>query len=162
MKKFVFVLSLLVFFSLNAQAEIYHGIDIDAVYKSSDWNNKEEIKELIDDYTLLLQYQKELDNCPIELPEVLGCYDKVAEKVITNLYVQSEYNVENYNQLRKALSEAYGLKNCRNKYNWPAGSICEIDTMSEMRNMLKMYIQDLLDFSKEKMFSYSSVLEKYK
>ncbi len=161
MKKFVLSLSLFFVLCLNAQAEVYHGIDIDAIYKSSDWNNKEEIKELIDDYTLLLQYQKELDNCQIESPYILSCYDNVAEKIINNLYIQSEYNIKDYKNLKNALSEAYGLKNCRNKYNWPVGSICEIDTLSDMKNILKMYIQDLLDFSKEKMFAYSSVLEKY-
>ena len=107
----------------KAQAEVYHGIDIDAIYESSDWSSKEKIKEIIDDYTLLLQYQKELDNCPIELPDVLGCYDKVAEKIVTNLYIYPKNNVEQYKQLKKALSDAYGLKNCRNKYAWPSGNI---------------------------------------
>ena len=162
MKKFVFFGLLFLALSSVVKAEVYHGIDIDAVYESSDWNSKEEIRKLIDDYTALLQYQKELNNCPIELPEVLVCYDQVAEKIITNLYVYPEYNVVDYKQLKKALSEAYGLKNCRNKYAWPSGHMCDIDRMSDMSNALKKYIQDLMDFSKEKMFEYSSVLEDYK
>ena len=61
MKKFIFVLGLCFMFNANAQAELYHGIDIDEVYNSSDWSSKDKIKELIDDYTLLLQYQEEFE-----------------------------------------------------------------------------------------------------
>ena len=162
MKKFVLILGLFSSLCANALAEVYHGIDIDAIYESSDWSSKEKIKEIIDDYTLLLQYQKELDNCPIELPDVLGCYDKVAEKIVTNLYVYPKNNVEQYKQLKKALSDAYGLKNCRNKYAWPSGNICEIDSDSDLADSLHKYIQDLLNFSKEKMFIYLPILEEYK
>ena len=162
MKKLVLSLIAILSLNINAQAEVYHGIDIDAIYESSDWSSKEKIKEIIDDYTLLLQYQKELDNCPIELPDVLGCYDKVAEKIVTNLYVYPKNNVEQYKQLKKALSDAYGLKNCRNKYAWPSGNICEIDSDSDLADSLHKYIQDLLNFSKEKMFIYSPILEEYK
>ncbi|MBR1825988.1 MAG: hypothetical protein IJ770_05320 [Alphaproteobacteria bacterium] len=165
MKKFVLILGLVFisFFMLNTgvQAEVYYGIDIDAVYESSDWSSKEKIKEIIDDYTLLLQYQKELDSCPTELPEVLGCYDKIAEKIVTNLYMHPKNNITEYKQLKKALSDAYGLKNCRNKYAWPSGSICDIDRASDLSASLRNYIQDLIDFSKEQMFSYSSILEEY-
>lgn len=162
MKKLVLSLIAILSLNINAQAEVYHGIDIDAIYESSDWSSKEKIKEIIDDYTLLLQYQKELDNCPIELPDVLGCYDKVAEKIVTNLYVYPKNNVEQYKQLKKALSDAYGLKNCRNKYAWPSGNICEIDSDSDLADSLHKYIQDLLNFSKEKMFIYLPILEEYK
>jgi len=162
MKKLVFILGLCLILSTRANAEIYHGIDIEAVYKSSDWSSKEKVKEIIDDYTLLLQYQKELDGCPIEVPEVLGCYDKIAEKIVTNLYIYPEHNLTEYKQLKKALSDAYGLKNCRNKYAWPSGNICNIDRASDLSAALKDYIQDLINFSKEQMFSYSSILEEYK
>lgn len=161
MKKFVWLVSLFLALGSKAQAEIYHGIDIDEVYKSSDWNSKEEIKTLIDDYTLLLQYQEEFNACPIELPEVLNCYDKIAKKIITNLYVQPEYNIEDYQQLKKALLKAYGLKNCRNKYAWPSGSICEIKTDSNLAVFLKQYVQSLIQVSKKNMFLYSNILEEY-
>ena len=163
MKKFGFVLGLCFMFNANAQAELYHGIDIDEVYNSSDWDSKESIKEIIDDYTLLLQYQAELDSCPIELPEVLGCYDKVAEKIVTSLYVYPEYNVKEYKQLKESLSNAYGLKNCRNKYAWPSGHICEIDSDSELSDALKKYIQDLIDKCKNEMkFYYPHIIKNYK
>jgi len=162
MKKFALISAFICLLTTNATAELYHGIDIDAVYESSDWNSKGSIKEIIDDYTLLLQYQEEFDSCPIELPEVLECYDKVAEKILTTLYVYPEYNVKEYKQLKEALSNAYGLKNCRNKYAWPSGHMCEIDSDSELSDALKTYIQDLINFCKEKMFEYSSILEDYK
>ena len=162
MKKFVFILGLILSLCANARAELYHGIDIDGVYKNGDWSSKEKIKEIIDDYTLLLQYQKKLDRCPIELPEVLGCYDKIAEKIVTNLYIYPESNIEQYRKLKEALSDAYGLKNCRNKYAWPSDHMCNIDRASELSDALKKYIQNLIDFSKEKMFEYSSILEEYK
>ena len=162
MKKLFLILGIILSLNINARAEVYHGIDIDAIYESSDWSSKEKIKEIIDDYTLLLQYQKELDNCPIELPDVLGCYDKVAEKIVTNLYIYPKNNVEQYKKLKVALSDAYGLKNCRNKYAWPSGNMCNIDRASELSGALKKYIQDLIDFSKEKMFIYSPILEEYK
>ena len=57
MKKFILILGLCLAFSVNVRAELYHGIDIDEIYNSSDWSSKDKIKELIDDYTLLLQYQ---------------------------------------------------------------------------------------------------------
>ena len=162
MKKFIFVLGLCFMFNANAQAELYHGIDIDEVYNSSDWSSKDKIKELIDDYTLLLQYQEEFNSCPDVLPDVLGCYDKVAEKIVTNLYVYPEYNAKEYKQLKESLSNAYGLKNCRNKYAWPSGHICEDKSDSDLADSLKKYIQDLIDFTKKQMFTYSSILEEYK
>lgn len=162
MKKFILILGLCLAFSVNVRAELYHGIDIDEIYNSSDWSSKDKIKELIDDYTLLLQYQEEFNNCPDVLPDVLECYDKVAEKIVTNLYVYPEYNAKEYKQLKESLSNAYGLKNCRNKYAWPSGHICEDKSDSDLADSLKKYIQDLIDFTKEQMFTYSSILEEYK
>ena len=86
MKKLLWIVSALIILNTSVKAEIYHGIDIDMVYESSDWNSKEDIKKIIDDYTLLLQYQKELDNCPIELSEILECYDRVAKKIIKHFF----------------------------------------------------------------------------
>ena len=162
MKKFILILGLCLAFSVNVRAELYHGIDIDEIYNSSDWDSKESIKEIIDDYTLLLQYQAELDSCPIELPDVLECYDKVAEKIVTNLYVHPETNLEKYKQFKIALADAFGTKNCRNKYAWPSGHMCELDILSDMSDILKKYITDLLSFSSEQMSTYSPILKEYK
>ena len=163
MKKFILILGFCLAFSINVRAELYHGIDIDEIYNSSDWDSKDKIKELIDDYTLLLQYQEEFNNCPDVLPDVLGCYDKVAEKIVTNLYVYPEYNVKEYKQLKEALSNAYGLKNCRNKCACPSGLMCEIDSYSELADALKKYIQDLIDKCKNEMkFYYPHIIKNYK
>ena len=162
MKKFILILGLCLAFSVNVRAELYHGIDIDEVYNSSDWSSKDKIKELIDDYTLLLQYQEEFNNCPDVLPDVLECYDKVAEKIVTNLYVYPETNIEKYKQFKIALADAFGIKNCRNKYAWPSGHICEDKSDSDLADSLKKYIQDLIYFTKKQMFTYSSILEEYK
>ena len=161
MKKFVFVLGLYLILGTRVNAEIYHGIDIDYIYEHNDWNSKEDIKRLIDDYTLLSQYHDEFIRCPDVLPDVLDCYDKVAEKIVTNLYVYPKTNIEKYKQFKIALADAYGLKNCRNKYAWPSGNMCELDILSDMSDVLKKYIQDLIDFSKEKMFTYSPILQEY-
>ena len=40
MKKLLLILGLFLILSASANAEIYHGIDIDSVYKSSDWSSK--------------------------------------------------------------------------------------------------------------------------
>ena len=63
MKKFALILGLFLFLGGTARAEIYYGIDINEVYNTGDWNNKAEIKEIIDDYKFLLKLQKELDEC---------------------------------------------------------------------------------------------------
>ena len=163
MKKFILILGFCLAFSVNVRAELYHGIDIDEIYNSSDWSSKDKIKELIDDYTLLLQYQEEFNNCPDVLPDVLECYDKVAEKIVTNLYVYPETNIEKYKQFKIALADAFGIKNCRNKYAWPSGHMCEIDSDSELADALKKYIQDLIDKCKNEMkFYYPHIIKNYK
>ena len=60
MKRFILFLVFACLFSLNVKAGIYHGIDIDNVFEKSDWSNKEKIKEVIDDYALLLQWNSQV------------------------------------------------------------------------------------------------------
>ena len=61
MKKFILILAVFLGCTINnVQAKLYHGIDIDDVFAKSDWNSKDEIKDIIDDYSLLLQYNSEL------------------------------------------------------------------------------------------------------
>jgi len=163
MKKIFLILAiLLATYKIAKSEEIYHNINIDKVYTSTDWSSKEEIRKLIDDYTLLLEYQKEFESCSTELTDISNCYDTIAEKVLTNLYMERDTNLNQYNQFKEIISKLYGLKNCRNKYDWPSGNICEKKTNSDTLAMIKKYIQDLLDDSKEKMFSYSTILKEYK
>ena len=108
MKKFVFALVMAILLSTNAQAETYHGIDIDKVYARSDWSSKDKIKSTIDDYTLLLKYQTELKACSNQT-EMFSCYDKLAEKILTHLYVYPDNNIKTYQQFRKIYGQEKGL-----------------------------------------------------
>ena len=63
MKKVLLILGVWLIGINSAVAEIYHGIDIDEVFATSDWNSKDEIKDIIDDYTLILKYNKDLTEC---------------------------------------------------------------------------------------------------
>lgn len=50
LKKFILILILCLWCLINnVQAKLYHGIDIDDIYTKSDWNSKDEIKDIIDD-----------------------------------------------------------------------------------------------------------------
>ena len=148
-------------FGLNAQAEVYHGIDIDKIYSQSDWSSKEKIKETIDDYILLCAYQKKFDSCARQT-ERFSCYDDVAEKILTNLYVYPDNNIETYKQFRQKLSEVYSIQSCLNKYEWPSGNLCEANSRPEILKVLHFYIQSLINGSKEKLLLYLPELKSYK
>lgn len=77
MKKIIAIFGILLIFRTNALAEIYRYIDIDMVYKIGNFNNKEEIKRLIDDYE-----QSDIPNDPPK---------NVVSNVIDNYYQHPEY-----------------------------------------------------------------------
>ena len=89
MVAFAFVVTFL--FSLNVNAELYHGIDIDEVLAQSDWSSKDKIKEIIDDYSLLLQYKNELKQCTSSDSQ-LNCMDELTQNIMKHFY---SYNYEN-------------------------------------------------------------------
>ena len=70
MRNGVFIFTLTMLFSLNVHAETYHGINIDKVYLQSDWSSKDKIKEIIDDYSLLLTFQKDFNDCSTQNEEI--------------------------------------------------------------------------------------------
>ena len=154
MKKIAFAFIATFLFSFNVNAETYHGIDIDKVYSQSDWSSKDKIKKIIDDYKLLVIYQKELDDCSTQNGEIFFCYDNIAEKILKNLYV--------YQQFKQALTDAYSIQSCLNKYEWPSGNLCEVNSQPEILKVLHSYIQSLINSSKEKMLSYLPELKNYK
>ena len=162
MKKILFILGMAILTQNTAYSKTYHNIDIDYIYKTNEWDSKAKMKKIIDDYTLLLQYQTEFDNCPELLPDLFPCYDKIAEKILTNLYVYPDENLKYYRLYKQALSEAYGMLHCRNKYGWPAGNICEVKRMDDMSEQLKNYIQSLLNENKENMLEFYPMLNDYK
>ena len=85
MKMVAFAFVVTFFFSLNVNAELYHGIDIDEVLAQSDWSSKDKIKEIIDDYSLLLQYKNELKQCTSSDSQ-LNCMDELTQNIMTVSY----------------------------------------------------------------------------
>ena len=161
MRKSVLVFALTMLFSFNVYAEIYHGIDIDKVYSQSDWSSKDKIKEIIDNYKLLLTYQKDFNDCSMQKDGIFFCYDNVAEKILKNLYVYPENNIKVYQQFKQTLTDAYSVQSCLNKYEWPSGNFCEANSQPELLNVLHQYIHDLIASSKEKIVSYLPELKNY-
>ena len=162
MKKVALIFAITLLLSFNVHAETYYGIDIDKVYSQSDWSSKDKIKEIIDDYKLLLAYQKELNDCSPQNDEIFFCYDNVAEKILKNLYVYPENNIKVYQQFKQTLTDAYSIQSCLNKYDWPSGNLCEVNSRPEILKVLHSYIQGLINSSKEKMLSYLPELKNYK
>lgn len=162
MKRAALFLILICTLSFNAKAVLYHGIDIDDIFSKSDWSSKQEIIDITNDYSRLLQYQNELDNCSKEKQKIFSCYDNLAEKILTTMYIYPEISIKEYRQFRKSLSEVYAIQACTNKYLWPSGNLCELDSRPATLKVLHDYIQGLIDSSKEKMISYLPELQHYK
>ena len=62
MKKVGIICLTILLLSFKVNAQILHGINIDEIYNKSDWNSKGEIVEIVEDYGLMLNYQKDLEN----------------------------------------------------------------------------------------------------
>ena len=162
MKKVALIFAITLLLSFKVHAETYYGIDIDKVYSQSDWSSKDKIKEIIDDYKLLATYQQELNDCSTQNDEIFFCYDNVAEKILKNLYVYPENNIKVYQQFKQTLTDAYSIQSCLNKYDWPSGNLCEINSRPKILKALHSYIQGLINSSKEKMLSYLPELKQNK
>ncbi|MDD7314060.1 MAG: hypothetical protein PUH03_06945 [bacterium] len=178
MKRFILFLVFACLFSLNVKAGIYHGIDIDNVFEKSDWSNKEKIKEVIDDYALLLQYQKEYDSCLNSVDADISCYDAVAVKILTtlyfksnsqlevfdqyNLYSMSDDNLEIYKKYKEGLKNAFMVLECRNKIQGGGGEECFFSVDSGVKKHLSLYIKGLLDASSRCFLEFYPMLKDYK
>lgn len=161
MKKIVLILGIVLSLSTNAWAELYHGIDIDAIYESSDWSSKEKIKKIIDDYTLLLQYQEKLYLCSKEV-EKLSCIDTLTENIIKNFYNHDfRKNLNDYHNYVKSASTVYSIVYCLNKYRIPSGTMCNQQTIGKTWEIVEQYDKDLLQ-SMEQVLSGYSFLQEYK
>ena len=161
MKKIVFILGIFLTLSLNAEAEVYHGIDIDRVYNSNDWSNKKKIKEIINDYNLLLQYQKKLSLCSKET-ERLTCMNALTEDIIKSFYNYNfVQNINDYHNYVKSTTSAYGIIYCLNKYKIPSGTICNQETMGKTWEIIEQYDKDLLQSVEKTLISYE-FLQDYK
>ena len=157
MRRLFLILGLILSISTSARAELYHGIDIDAVYENSDWSSKEKIKEIIDDYTLLLQYQKEQILCH-QNSEKLSCLNNLAKNIITNFYVGNiKDNLDNYQEYVKATFAAYGIVYCLNKYKIPSGSMCNQENNANTCDVIDRYINELLTPVEQHLLNYSFI-----
>lgn len=157
MKKIIF-LGLLALLSVRIAygKEIINGIDIDNVYSSSDWNNKEEIKQIIKDYELLLQFRKKLASC-----NDFTCLDNIAKQIIYNFYPSSaEQNFVSYQTYSQAVFNAYSIINCLDKYNGP-NTICSQITQTEAFEIMKQYCEKLLKQPENHLNTFT-FLTKYK
>ena len=161
MRKGVLIFALTMLFSLNVHAETYHVINIDKVYLQSDWSNKDKIKEIVDDYSLLLQFKKDLNQCqgnnhPIE------CMNQLAQNIMQHFYHYNyENNIQDYQNYVKSTLAVYGVAYCLNKYNIPAGTVCEQEKNAQVNKVIKQYIEILLS-QIEKQISIFSFIKDYK
>ena len=157
MKKIILVFTIFLSLYTNANADIYHGIDIDAVYNSSDWSNKDKIREIIDDYTYTLHYKDQLNHCTKNL-ERFNCMDILAEKIITHFYnYEMKINLQAYHNYVNAIFEAYGTIYCRNKYNIPAGTLCNVENEGKSAKLIEQYLNDLILQIQKNIFEFDFI-----
>ena len=148
-------------FSLNVDAETYHGIDIDKVYTQSDWSSKDKIKEIIDDYKLLLQFKGDLNQCH-EYSNQFECMNNLTQNIMQHFYHYNyKNNINDYQNYVKLTLTVYGVAYCLNKYNIPAGTVCEQEKDAQVREVIKQYIETLLS-QIEKQISVFSFIKDYK
>ena len=161
MSKGVWVFALTMLCSLNVYAETYHGIDIDKVYSQSDWSNKDKIKEIVDDYSLLLQFKKDLNQCQGN-DHSIECMNQLAQNIMQHFYSHNyENNIQDYQNYVKSTLAVYGVAYCLNKYNFPAGAVCEQEKNAQVCDVIKQYIETLLS-QIEKQISIYSFIKDYK
>ena len=157
MKNFILATLFNIFIVCASMAEIYHGIDIDDVYKKSDWKTKNDIKDIIDDYTLLNQYKKDLKNCSSVQIDI-ECLNKVADKTINRFYNHNlEKSTTDYQNYVKATFNAYGIVFCLNKYTIPSGTMCHQENYGKTFDVISLYVEALLLQVEEKIKKYNFI-----
>ena len=157
MKKLLLILGFYLILSASANAKIYHGIDIDSVYKNSDWSSKEKIKEIIDDYTLFLENKNKLLSCN-QSPKKVECMNKLAENIIKHFYSGNiDNNLNNYHNSVISTSDAYGIIYCLNKYKLPAGTICNQENYANTEKFIEQYINEMLQSIEQNLIEYSFI-----
>ncbi len=162
MKKILLFLTALICCITDVYAnEIIHGIDVDAVYASGDWSNKNKINDIINDYSLVLQYQERLALCSPSRDK-LNCLNILAEEIIKHFYNHNLYNnLNDYYTYVKSVSAAYGIIYCLNKYRLPSGTMCNQETQVKVQENVEQYVNNLLQ-SVDQIFRGYSFLQDYK
>ncbi len=157
MKKLAVIFTLTLLFSFNSRAETYHGIDIDKVYTQSDWSSKDKIKEIIDDYSLLLQFKNDLNQCNTNSNQ-FECMDKLTQNIMLHFYsYNSENNIKEYQNYVKSAFAVYGIAYCLNKYNIPSGTVCEQEKNAQVKEAIKQYIGILLSQIEQRLNIFSFI-----
>lgn len=141
MKKFLIFFSFFIFIKTSSvyANNTYHGIDIDEIYNTSDWNSKNEIKNLIDNYILLTKLKNKFSNCPINTPDSIACYDEINQKLLQHFYMDFDENLTDYNNYRITLTKAYLIPCQRIKMIGISGKMCHIDAQNLVAKKLKEY-----------------------
>ena len=159
MKKFLIVFSFCIFMkaSFVYANNTYHGIDIDDIYNSSDWNSKEEIKNLVDDYVLLHQYENKLNTCNNNKLE--SCYDDIAQNIINHFCTYPENEIKEYNEFKENSLKFYTSIACTDKNIGVSGNLCYIDGLPYHRETMNLLIKNLIKNHKEKILFILPKLE---
>ncbi len=161
MKRFYFIFTVILLFSFNAYAEIYHGIDIDKVYNQSDWSGKDKIKEIIDDYSLLRQFNSDLNRCAKNSNQ-FDCMDNLTQNIMQHFYHDNyENNINDYRNYVKSTLAVYGVAYCLNKYDIPSGTVCEQEKNAHANKLIRQYIETLL-FQVENKINIFNFIKDYK
>ena len=159
MKKFLIFFAFCIFLktSFVYANDIYHSIDIDEIYNSSDWNSKEEIKNLIDDYILLHQYEDELNTCNNNKLE--SCYDNLAKNIINHFCLYPENEIKKYNEIKENSLKFYTSIACTDKNIGVSGNLCYTDGLPYHREIINLLIKNLIKNHKEKILFILPILE---
>lgn len=159
MKKFLIFFSFL--FAMNISFvyanDIYHGIDIDEIYNTSDWNSKNEIKNLIDSYILLLQYEDKLNTCNNNKLE--SCYDDITQNIINHFCIYPENEIKEYTVFKESSLNFYTSIACNDKNIGVSGKLCYIDGLPYHRKTMNLLIKNIIKNHKEKILFILPQLE---
>ena len=156
MKKFLIFFSFCILMATSPvyAKNIYHGIDIDEIYNASDWNSKEEIKQLIDNYMLLKKIKNKFSNCPNTMPDITVCYDEINQQLLQNFYIDFEEKWKDYNNYKISMHKAYSIPCQRIKIIGVGGEICHTNVQNRV-------IKSLEEYTKTQIFYMDNLLNQY-
>ena len=152
-----FLFMLTVFLTNSFAVELVNGIDVDKVYNSGDWSSKEKIKDIINDYSLLLQYKQKLLLCNSN-KENLSCLNELTKDIINSFYnFNKEKNIKEYYNYVNSVSTVYGIVYCLNKYIVPAGTMCNQENMIKVYDVVEEYVRSLLQQTEHELLKYDFI-----
>lgn len=163
MKKIFLILGLMLALINPAQAEeLYHNISIEDVYNQGDWSSQDEIKHLVNEYSLFLELQENVKMCPIELPDCITCYEDIVRKILKNFYTDFDNSWSDYINFKQSAEKAYETPSCHDRLSGSSGSMCYVDTMQYVAELIKNYATVLLSNRRHLFEEYYPFLHNYK